>query len=155
MLTQTVLRNNRCQMEQAHCQLQVTANIQIRLLSEQTLCWNHIAQLLLWLDTLNATIHQHGSDIKGPLHLFLFSSLAIVWNDYITAVGLLLCLCAVGLRCMGRFRCGSSAQCISFSARCDGELQCHSGEDELGCGETHSHTSTRVHTVTDGWICSW
>ncbi|XP_019955253.2 transmembrane protease serine 3 [Paralichthys olivaceus] len=39
----------------------------------------------------------------------------------------------VGLSCVGRFRCGSSSQCISSSAQCDGEVDCDNGEDELGC----------------------
>ncbi|XP_058477332.1 transmembrane protease serine 3 isoform X2 [Solea solea] len=39
----------------------------------------------------------------------------------------------VGLSCVGRFRCGSSSQCISYSAQCDGKVNCDNGEDELGC----------------------
>ncbi|XP_047193170.1 transmembrane protease serine 3 isoform X1 [Scophthalmus maximus] len=39
----------------------------------------------------------------------------------------------VGLSCVGRFRCGSSSQCVSASAQCDGEVHCDGGEDELGC----------------------
>ncbi|XP_026151291.1 transmembrane protease serine 3 [Mastacembelus armatus] len=39
----------------------------------------------------------------------------------------------VGLSCMGKFRCGSSSQCISPLAQCDGEVHCHNGEDELSC----------------------
>ncbi|XP_026231659.1 transmembrane protease serine 3 [Anabas testudineus] len=63
----------------------------------------------------------HPVELLIPLCLVLVVTLAL-------GIGL-----GVGLRCMGRFRCGSSAQCISFSARCDGKLQCHNGEDELGC----------------------
>ncbi|KAK5861600.1 hypothetical protein PBY51_022983 [Eleginops maclovinus] len=39
----------------------------------------------------------------------------------------------VGLSCVGKFRCGSSSQCISAWAQCDGQLHCDNGEDELGC----------------------
>ncbi|XP_045898719.1 transmembrane protease serine 3 [Micropterus dolomieu] len=39
----------------------------------------------------------------------------------------------VGLSCVGKFHCGSSSQCISTSAQCDGEVHCDNGEDELGC----------------------
>ena len=56
------------------------------------------------------------------------------------------CVCVVGLSCVGRFRC-SSSKCIQISAQCDGQIDCDSGEDELGCGEgalshTHTHTPT-------------
>ncbi|KAI3356610.1 hypothetical protein L3Q82_017812, partial [Scortum barcoo] len=44
----------------------------------------------------------------------------------------------VGLSCVGKFRCGSSSQCISTSAQCDGEVHCDNGEDELGCGTKYA-----------------
>uniref|UniRef100_A0A3Q3JHV6 Uncharacterized protein n=1 Tax=Monopterus albus TaxID=43700 RepID=A0A3Q3JHV6_MONAL len=43
------------------------------------------------------------------------------------------CASAVGLSCVGKFRCGLSSQCISSSFQCDGKVQCNNEEDELGC----------------------
>ncbi|KAM9709820.1 transmembrane protease serine 3 [Menidia menidia] len=39
----------------------------------------------------------------------------------------------VGLSCVGKFRCGSSSQCVSASAQCDGVVHCDNQQDELGC----------------------
>uniref|UniRef100_A0A3Q2ZJZ9 Transmembrane serine protease 3 n=1 Tax=Kryptolebias marmoratus TaxID=37003 RepID=A0A3Q2ZJZ9_KRYMA len=47
---------------------------------------------------------------------------------------LVLCIgLGVGLSCVGKFRCGSSSQCVSYSAQCDGKVHCKNQEDELGC----------------------
>uniref|UniRef100_A0AAY4CN34 Transmembrane serine protease 3a n=1 Tax=Denticeps clupeoides TaxID=299321 RepID=A0AAY4CN34_9TELE len=46
---------------------------------------------------------------------------------------LCLCVCAVGLSCVGKVRCSSSMHCISRSAVCDGKEDCTGGEDELNC----------------------
>ncbi|XP_074550986.1 transmembrane protease serine 3 [Halichoeres trimaculatus] len=61
------------------------------------------------------------------LELFIFSSV-IVAIILILGIGL-----GVGLSCAGKVRCGSSSQCISASAQCDGEVHCDNGDDELGC----------------------
>ncbi|XP_065818361.1 transmembrane protease serine 3 [Labrus bergylta] len=61
------------------------------------------------------------------LELLIFSC-AIVAVILVLGIGL-----GVGLSCVGKFRCGSSSQCVSASAQCDGEVQCENGDDELGC----------------------
>ncbi|XP_060910010.1 transmembrane protease serine 3 [Labrus mixtus] len=61
------------------------------------------------------------------LELLIFSC-AIVAVILVLGIGL-----GVGLSCVGKFRCGSSSQCVSASAQCDGEVQCDNGDDELGC----------------------
>lgn len=48
----------------------------------------------------------------------------------------------VGLSCVGKFRCGSSSQCVSTMAQCDGTMDCENHEDELGCGEIHWYQDT-------------
>uniref|UniRef100_A0A3B4E1Q5 Transmembrane serine protease 3a n=1 Tax=Pygocentrus nattereri TaxID=42514 RepID=A0A3B4E1Q5_PYGNA len=62
---------------------------------------------------------------------------------------------AVGLSCMGKFRCGSS-HCISSSAQCDGHVDCEHGEDELGCVRVSGKSSV-LQVLSDGvWstVCS-
>ncbi|XP_042283245.1 transmembrane protease serine 3, partial [Thunnus maccoyii] len=58
----------------------------------------------------------------------LIASCVIVVVALALGIGL-----GVGLSCVGKFRCGSTSQCISSSAQCDGEIHCDNGEDELGC----------------------
>ncbi|XP_070771039.1 transmembrane protease serine 3 [Enoplosus armatus] len=58
----------------------------------------------------------------------LIASCLVVVVTLVLGIGL-----GVGLSCVGKFRCGSSPQCISTSAQCDGEAHCDNGEDELGC----------------------
>ncbi|XP_056245829.1 transmembrane protease serine 3 [Seriola aureovittata] len=58
----------------------------------------------------------------------LIASGVIVVVTLILGIGL-----GVGLSCVGKFRCGSSSQCISSLAQCDGQVHCDNGEDELGC----------------------
>uniref|UniRef100_UPI0037E6F914 transmembrane protease serine 3 n=1 Tax=Semicossyphus pulcher TaxID=241346 RepID=UPI0037E6F914 len=58
----------------------------------------------------------------------LIASCIIVVVTLALGIGL-----GVGLSCVGKFRCGSSSQCISSSAQCDGEVHCDNGDDELGC----------------------
>uniref|UniRef100_A0A3Q2U904 Transmembrane serine protease 3a n=1 Tax=Fundulus heteroclitus TaxID=8078 RepID=A0A3Q2U904_FUNHE len=43
------------------------------------------------------------------------------------------CQLQLGLGCVGKFRCGSSSQCVSTLAQCDGTMDCENYEDELGC----------------------
>ncbi|XP_047456187.1 transmembrane protease serine 3 [Mugil cephalus] len=58
----------------------------------------------------------------------LIASCLIVVITLALSIGL-----GVGLSCVGKFRCGSSSQCISTSAQCDGVVHCDNEEDELGC----------------------
>ncbi|XP_066542037.1 transmembrane protease serine 3 [Hoplias malabaricus] len=61
----------------------------------------------------------------------------------------------VGLRCMGKFRCGSS-RCISSSAQCDGHVDCEHGEDELSCVRVSGKSSV-LQVLSEGvWstVCS-
>uniref|UniRef100_A0A4W4FHM2 Transmembrane serine protease 3a n=1 Tax=Electrophorus electricus TaxID=8005 RepID=A0A4W4FHM2_ELEEL len=62
---------------------------------------------------------------------------------------------AVGLRCIGKFQCGT-AHCISSSARCDGHMDCEHGEDELSCVRVSGKSSV-LQVRTEGvWrtVCS-
>ncbi|KAM9850641.1 transmembrane protease serine 3 [Aulostomus maculatus] len=58
----------------------------------------------------------------------LIASCVVAAVTLALAIGL-----GVGLSCVGKFRCGSSSQCIRSSAQCDGDVNCDNGEDELGC----------------------
>lgn len=60
--------------------------------------------------------------------------------DVIFSHYMFMCVSTVGLSCVGKYRCGSSSQCIISSAQCDGQVHCDNGEDELGCGEADTHT---------------
>uniref|UniRef100_A0A3Q3G6N9 Transmembrane serine protease 3b n=1 Tax=Labrus bergylta TaxID=56723 RepID=A0A3Q3G6N9_9LABR len=57
----------------------------------------------------------------------------LIFSCAIVAVILVLGIGLGGKDCVGKFRCGSSSQCVSASAQCDGEVQCENGDDELGC----------------------
>ncbi|XP_024919465.1 transmembrane protease serine 3 [Cynoglossus semilaevis] len=58
----------------------------------------------------------------------LIATCVIIVTVLILSIGL-----GVGLSCAQRFRCGSSSQCIRYSAQCDGKVHCDNGEDEIGC----------------------
>ncbi|CAB1417873.1 unnamed protein product [Pleuronectes platessa] len=62
----------------------------------------------------------------------------------------------MGLSCVGRFRCGSSSQCISSSAQCDGKVDCDNGEDELGCVRLSGKSSVLQVQKGGSWrtVCS-
>ncbi|XP_028992204.3 transmembrane protease serine 3 [Betta splendens] len=75
----------------------------------------------------------------------------------ILVVTLALCIgLGVALRCTGKFQCGLSSQCISFSAQCDGVVQCHNGEDELGCVRLSGRSSVLQIQKEGVWstVCS-
>ncbi|KAK2906424.1 transmembrane protease serine 3 [Channa argus] len=88
--------------------------------------------------------------VAHPFELLIASCLILV---VILTLGIGL---GVGLGCVGNFRCGSSSQCISFSARCDGKVQCHNGEDELGCVRLSGRSSVLQVQKAGVWrtVCS-
>uniref|UniRef100_A0A3Q3RV82 Transmembrane serine protease 3a n=1 Tax=Mastacembelus armatus TaxID=205130 RepID=A0A3Q3RV82_9TELE len=77
-------------------------------------------------------VHCYYFRIRSKFRLDLGYGFISISALIMTAVQM--CVCStVGLSCMGKFRCGSSSQCISPLAQCDGEVHCHNGEDELSC----------------------
>uniref|UniRef100_A0A3P8U5M0 Transmembrane serine protease 3 n=1 Tax=Amphiprion percula TaxID=161767 RepID=A0A3P8U5M0_AMPPE len=65
-------------------------------------------------------------------------------------------LSTVGLSCVGKFRCGSSSQCISTLAQCDGVVHCDNEEDELGCVRLSGRSSVLQVQRKGEWktVCS-
>ncbi|KAM4558359.1 transmembrane protease serine 3 isoform 2-T2 [Odontesthes bonariensis] len=61
------------------------------------------------------------------IELLIASGLILVIT-LVLSIGL-----GVGLSCVGKVRCGSSSQCVSASAQCDGVVHCDNQDDELGC----------------------
>ncbi|KAM9804820.1 transmembrane protease serine 3 [Neosynchiropus ocellatus] len=73
--------------------------------------------------------------------LELLIGAAVVLSVLALAIGL-----GVGLSCVGKFRCGSSSQCVSWAGLCDGTNDCDNGEDELGCVRLSGRSSVlQVH----------
>ncbi|KAM9365911.1 transmembrane protease serine 3 [Pholidichthys leucotaenia] len=70
---------------------------------------------------------------------------------FILGIGL-----GVGLSCAGKFRCGSSSQCIQTSHQCDGVVGCKNGEDELGCVRLSGRSSVLQVQKKGEWrtVCS-
>uniref|UniRef100_G3N9A0 Transmembrane serine protease 3a n=1 Tax=Gasterosteus aculeatus aculeatus TaxID=481459 RepID=G3N9A0_GASAC len=62
----------------------------------------------------------------------------------------------VGLSCVGKFHCGSSAKCIRLAKQCDGEVDCDNGEDELGCVRLSGRSSVLQVQRGGAWrtVCS-
>ncbi|KAM4730647.1 transmembrane protease serine 3 [Anableps anableps] len=62
----------------------------------------------------------------------------------------------VGLSCVGKFRCGSSSQCVSALAQCDGTIDCENHEDELGCVRLSGRNSVLQVQKRGKWrtVCS-
>ncbi|XP_056282565.1 transmembrane protease serine 3 [Pseudoliparis swirei] len=84
------------------------------------------------------------------LELLIASCLFVVVT-FTLGVGL-----GVGLSCVGKFRCGSSSQCMRPSAQCDGEVDCDNGEDELGCVRLSGRSSVLQVQRGGAWrtVCS-
>ncbi|XP_053185059.1 transmembrane protease serine 3 [Scomber japonicus] len=81
----------------------------------------------------------------------LIASGVIVLVALVLGIGL-----GVGLSCVGKFRCGSTSRCISSSSRCDGEIHCENGEDELGCVRLSGRSSVLQVQMGGVWrtVCS-
>ncbi|XP_026886638.2 transmembrane protease serine 3 [Electrophorus electricus] len=80
----------------------------------------------------------------------MISASVLLAVTLVVAIGL-----GVGLRCIGKFQCGT-AHCISSSARCDGHMDCEHGEDELSCVRVSGKSSV-LQVRTEGvWrtVCS-
>uniref|UniRef100_A0A3B5QVI6 Transmembrane serine protease 3 n=1 Tax=Xiphophorus maculatus TaxID=8083 RepID=A0A3B5QVI6_XIPMA len=62
----------------------------------------------------------------------------------------------VGLSCVGKFHCGSSSQCVSTMAQCDGTMDCENHEDELGCVRLSGRSSVLQVQKRGEWrtVCS-
>ncbi|XP_054878361.1 transmembrane protease serine 3 [Poeciliopsis prolifica] len=62
----------------------------------------------------------------------------------------------VGLSCVGKFRCGSSSQCVNTMAQCDGTMDCENHEDELGCVRLSGRSSVLQVQKRGAWrtVCS-
>uniref|UniRef100_A0A3B3XKF1 Uncharacterized protein n=1 Tax=Poecilia mexicana TaxID=48701 RepID=A0A3B3XKF1_9TELE len=58
--------------------------------------------------------------------------------------------------CVGKFRCGSSSQCVSTMAQCDGTMDCENHEDELGCVRLSGRSSVLQVQKRGEWrtVCS-
>ncbi|XP_008277682.1 transmembrane protease serine 3 [Stegastes partitus] len=81
----------------------------------------------------------------------LITSCIIVVLTLALSIGL-----GVGLSCVGKFRCGSSSQCISTFAQCDGVVHCENEEDELGCVRLSGRSSVLQIQRKGEWktVCS-
>uniref|UniRef100_A0A8C6MH52 Transmembrane serine protease 3a n=1 Tax=Nothobranchius furzeri TaxID=105023 RepID=A0A8C6MH52_NOTFU len=62
----------------------------------------------------------------------------------------------MGLSCVGKYRCGSSSQCVSISAVCDGKVHCKNQADEFGCVRLSGNRSVLQVQKRGEWktVCS-
>ncbi|XP_006809697.1 transmembrane protease serine 3-like [Neolamprologus brichardi] len=83
--------------------------------------------------------------------VLIFAVCCILGVVVLLSVGL-----GLGLRCSGRFQCGSSSQCINNIYLCDGKLHCINGEDELGCVRLSGRSSVLQVQMQGKWrtVCS-
>uniref|UniRef100_A0A8C6MHY3 Transmembrane serine protease 3a n=1 Tax=Nothobranchius furzeri TaxID=105023 RepID=A0A8C6MHY3_NOTFU len=60
------------------------------------------------------------------------------------------------LHCVGKYRCGSSSQCVSISAVCDGKVHCKNQADEFGCVRLSGNRSVLQVQKRGEWktVCS-
>ncbi|XP_054882150.1 transmembrane protease serine 3-like [Poeciliopsis prolifica] len=61
-----------------------------------------------------------------------------------------------GSKLCGKFRCGSSSQCVNTMAQCDGTMDCENHEDELGCVRLSGRSSVLQVQKRGAWrtVCS-
>ncbi|XP_008436768.1 transmembrane protease serine 3 isoform X1 [Poecilia reticulata] len=103
-------------------------------------------------------VHADSELVKGwknriILHRFqlLIASSLILMIFLVLGIGL-----GVGLSCVGKVRCGSSSQCVSAMAQCDGTMDCENHEDELGCVRLSGRSSVLQVQKRGEWrtVCS-
>ncbi|MGH0124802.1 UNVERIFIED_CONTAM: hypothetical protein FKN15_020037 [Acipenser sinensis] len=63
---------------------------------------------------------------------------------------------SVTYSCTGKFRCGTSSQCVRKTARCDGVTDCDQGEDEFRCVRLSGRNSVLQIYTGGSWktVCS-
>ncbi|XP_035994658.1 transmembrane protease serine 3 [Fundulus heteroclitus] len=79
-------------------------------------------------------VHDNDLDTRWKNTVFAHRLELLISSGIILVMFLTLSIgLGVGLGCVGKFRCGSSSQCVSTLAQCDGTMDCENYEDELGC----------------------